>query len=69
MLCILVNDARLKADTCCGYCRKEIGDSYVREIRTHRIYCDHDCYCFAVGAPTPTLEYFARPLNAWRFSS
>jgi hypothetical protein len=69
MRCILVNGAKLKADTCCCYCRKAIGDSYVRETGTRRIYCSHDCYCGAVGAPTPTLEYCALPLNSWRLGS
>ena len=32
MRCILVNDANLKADACCTYCRKRIVDSYIREI-------------------------------------
>jgi hypothetical protein len=69
MRCILVNRARLKADTCCCYCRKPIGDSYVREIGTSRVYCDHDCYCSAVGTPTLASEYRSRPLTSWRLSS
>jgi len=69
MRCILVNGARLKADACCWYCREPIGDSYVREIDTRRVYCDHDCYCRAVGTPPMTLEYRTQPLTSWRLSS
>jgi hypothetical protein len=69
MRCILVNGAKLKADARCCYCRREIGDSYVREIDTRRVYCDHVCYCSAVGAPALTLDYRARPLASWRRTS
>jgi hypothetical protein len=69
MRCILVNGAQLKADTRCCFCRLEIGDSYVREIGTKRVFCDHVCYCDAVGTPALALEYRARPLTSWRRSS
>jgi hypothetical protein len=69
MRCILVNCAKLKADTCCCHCRKGISDSYVREIGTSRIFCDHACYSSAVRAPIVTLEYCTLPLNSWRLGS
>ena len=66
MRCILVNGAKLKADTCCCSCGTQVGDRYVREIATKRVYCDHGCYCTAVGAPTLTLQYRARSPASWR---
>ena len=56
MRCILVSDANLKSDTCCTYCRKKIGDNYAREIGSRLIYCDYDCYRFAIEAPVVTLN-------------
>jgi hypothetical protein len=44
MRCILVNDASLKAEAYCTYCRKKIGDSYLREIGSKFLYCCYDCY-------------------------
>jgi len=69
MRCVLVNGARLKIDTHCSCCRRQISDSYVREIGTRLIYCGHDCYCQAVGAPTVTPQYRAQPLRSWRLGS
>jgi hypothetical protein len=69
MRCVLVNGAKLKADTCCCHCRKVIGASYVREIGSRRLFCDHDCFCSLVGTPVRVLEYRARPLTSWRLSS
>jgi len=59
MRCILVNGAKLKADSYCCCCRKPIGDNYVREIATRRIYYHRDCYSSAVGAPLVSLQYRA----------
>ncbi len=44
MRCILVNDAYLKTEAYCAYCRKKIGDSYAREIDSRFLYCDYECY-------------------------
>ena len=51
MRCVLVSEANLKADTCCTYCRKKIGDSYAREIGSRYIYCGYDCYERASTTP------------------
>jgi hypothetical protein len=59
MRCILVNGAKLKADACCHYCRKQIGDSYVRDTVNRRLYCGRDCYCSTVGAPLVFSQYRA----------
>jgi hypothetical protein len=44
MRCILVNDANLKTEAYCAYCRRKIGDSYAREIDSRFLYCDYACY-------------------------
>ena len=69
MRCILVSDANLKSDTCCMYCRVKIGDSYARKIGSRLIYCDYDCYRFAVEAPVVTLNARATPANTWTVNS
>jgi hypothetical protein len=69
MRCILVTGAKLKTDSCCSCCCKQIGDGYVREIGTGRVFCDYECYCIAVRAPVVTLQFRARQLTSWRASS
>jgi hypothetical protein len=69
MRCIMVNGAKLKTDACCHYCRKAIAEHYVREIGNRQIYCDHDCYCYAIGMMGPALPTRARPPFYWRISS
>lgn len=69
MRCILVNDANLKAGACCTYCRKPIGDSYLREIATRFLFCDHDCYQTGAAAAALPSGYLLSPLNAWTRSS
>ncbi len=69
MRCVVVNGAKLKAETQCANCGNKISDGYVREIRTRRIYCDFRCY--SAGVQT-SLEAFAPrmpTLNAWTRSS
>ena len=69
MRCIVVSDANLKSDTCCTYCRKRIGDSYAREIGSRLIYCDYDCYQFAVETPVITLNARATSMHTWTVNS
>jgi hypothetical protein len=69
MRCILVSDANMKSGTCCTYCRKRIGDSYAREIDSRLIYCDYDCYRFAVETPVITLNARATSMNTWTVNS
>ncbi len=67
--CILVSDAGPKSDTRCTYCRKKIGDSYAREIGSRFIYCDYDCYQFAVETPIITLNARATSMRTWTVNS
>jgi hypothetical protein len=69
MRCILVNDANLKADTYCTYCRKKIGDSYAREIGSRFIYCGYDCYGHASKAPAVVSDKRSMPAPSWTLSS
>lgn len=69
MRCVLVSEANLKADTCCNYCRKKIGDSYAREIGSRRIYCDYGCYEHAAAIPTITLNSRVAPAHSWTVRS
>jgi hypothetical protein len=69
MRCIVVNGATLKAEACCTYCRKKIGDSYLREIGSRFLYCDYTCYqCGSARSALPT-GYAALPLSAWTLGS
>jgi hypothetical protein len=69
MRCVVVNGARLKAETQCANCGCKIGDGYVREICTHRIFCDFRCYSAAVEISLEALTYRMPTLNAWKRSS
>jgi hypothetical protein len=69
MRCILVSDANLKSDTCCTCCREKIGDSYAREIGSRLIYCDYDCYQFAVETQVVTLNARVTSMNTWTVNS
>jgi hypothetical protein len=68
MRCILVNDANLKTDASCAYCRKMIGDSYARELGSRFIYCDYDCYWSADDTSILSFNR-ASPANTGTLSS
>jgi hypothetical protein len=69
MRCILVNHANLKAEACCTYCRKKIGDSYAREIGSRFLYCDYTCYGRAAVPSARSLGHRTIPANSWTLSS
>jgi hypothetical protein len=69
MRCILVNDANLKADTYCSFCRKKIDDSYAREIGSRFVFCDYDCYRGGAEADTALPPGHSVPGNSWTASS
>jgi hypothetical protein len=69
MRCVVVNGAKLKAETQCANCGCKIGNGYVREIRTHCIYCDFRCYSAAVQPSLEALTYRMPTLSAWTRSS
>lgn len=41
---VLVNDRVPPADADCGLCGCKIEKGYVRESRTHLLYCDIQCF-------------------------
>jgi hypothetical protein len=69
MRCVVVNGAKLKAETQCANCGRKISDGYVREIRTDRIYCDFRCYSASVQTSLELLSSRTPTLGAWRQSS
>jgi len=69
MRCVIVNGAKLKAETVCAHCANKIDASYVREIGYRRVYCDFHCYSAAVETTVTALGYRAPALGAWKRSS
>jgi hypothetical protein len=61
---VLVNGAKLKAETLCAHCGNKVGMNYVREIGTQLIYCDFRCYSVAAGTPLRALGYRILTVNA-----
>jgi len=57
---ILVNDRRPRQDAYCALCCEKIGETYVREIQTRLLYCDHLCHAGHVKGAVLALEYHAR---------
>jgi hypothetical protein len=41
---ILVNGRKPRSRSFCVLCNQPVGANYLREVGTHLIYCDHDCY-------------------------
>lgn len=65
MRCVIVNGAKLKAQVCCARCGRAIGDSYIREIGSRRIYCDFHCYSGSLEISVLTRGYPLSALGAW----
>jgi hypothetical protein len=57
---ILVKGRTPRPQACCVMCDKPIGTRYLREIGTHLIYCDHDCYAEHCQGAILLLENRAR---------
>jgi hypothetical protein len=57
---ILVNGRRPRPHAFCVMCGQPIGKGYLREIGTHLIYCDHDCYADHCESAFLLLEKQAR---------
>ena len=41
---ILVNGRTRRQRSFCAMCDQPIGENYLREVRTHLTYCNHNCY-------------------------
>jgi hypothetical protein len=57
---ILVNGRTPRPQSFCVMCDQPIEKSYLREIGTHLIYCDHDCYADHCESAFLLLEKRAR---------
>ena len=57
---ILVNGRAPRPRTFCVKCGRPIEKSYLREIGTHLIFCDHNCYADHCESALLLLESRAR---------
>jgi hypothetical protein len=57
---ILVNGRTPCAKTVCVMCERSISNGYLREIGTHLIYCNADCYADHCDSAIRLLEDRAR---------
>jgi hypothetical protein len=57
---ILVNGRKPRPQAFCAMCDQPIEKSYLREIGTHLIYCDHSCYADHCQSAFVLLENQAR---------
>jgi hypothetical protein len=57
---ILVNGRTPRPQPFCVRCEQPIRERYLREIGSHLIYCDHDCYADHCNSAVQLLESQAR---------
>jgi hypothetical protein len=57
---ILVNGRTPRPQPLCVMCSQPIGTSYLREVGTHLIYCDHDCFAYHCESVVQFFEDQAR---------
>jgi hypothetical protein len=57
---ILVNGRTPRPQCFCPMCNHPIGASYLREVGTHLIYCDHDCFADHCESTIQFFESHAR---------
>jgi hypothetical protein len=57
---ILVNGRTPRPQSFCVMCEQPIGAGYLREMGTHLIYCDHNCYADHCQSAFLLLENQAR---------
>jgi hypothetical protein len=57
---VLVNGRAPSSPSLCVMCDQPIGANYLREVGTHLIYCDHDCYAEHCRSAVLLLEGQAR---------
>ncbi len=60
---VLVNGRLPAQDSHCALCCEKIEETYVREIQTRLLYCDHRCYGGHVKVAVLALEYHARQVS------
>lgn len=57
---VLVNFRSPCRQSFCAMCNRPIGASYLREVGTHLIYCNHDCYADHCESAILLVESHAR---------
>jgi hypothetical protein len=57
---VLVNGRTPSQQSSCALCRKPIGASYLREIKTQLPYCDDQCYAEQWEGAVLAIENHAR---------
>ena len=57
---VVVNGRSPRLQSTCTQCRKQIGDSYLRDIATRLSYCDQQCYVDHSNVPVLALQNHAR---------
>jgi hypothetical protein len=57
---ILVNGRTPCPRSLCVMCDQPVAASYLREVGTHLVYCDHDCYAAHCNSAARLLENRAR---------
>ena len=57
---IMVNGRTPRPQSFCLMCNQPIEAGYLREIGTHLVYCDHDCYADHCKSAVQLLEHQAR---------
>jgi hypothetical protein len=57
---ILVTGRTPRPQSFCVKCEQPLRERYLRELGTHLIYCDHDCYADHCNSAVRLLESQAR---------
>ena len=59
---ILVNGRSPRSESSCAMCCEAIGQSYVRELATRRMYCGAKCYAAHWRLAAPAFKERAKAL-------
>jgi hypothetical protein len=54
---VWVNGRTPRRQSLCALCRESIGESYLRNIATRLVYCNHKCYLGHCRVPALALQY------------
>jgi hypothetical protein len=57
---ILVNGRTPRPRSLCVMCDQPVAAGYLREVGTHLVYCDHDCYAAHCNSAVRVIENRAR---------
>ena len=57
---VLVNGRTPRPQSFCAWCCEEIGETYLRELKTRLSFCDHKCFLGSCKASVRALQKQAR---------